>query len=332
MAVACLSTVPAAAHAAEPLPYTGVNLAGGEFYTPKPGVTPIYGTNFEYPNAREFDYFVGKGMNLIRLQFLWETLQPEAHKPFRSAEIARLRDVVNLATSKGLTVLIDPHNYARYYGKVVGGPDVSNSDFADFWGSLAAEFKNNPKVWFGLVNEPHDMPTDQWLVAANAAIAAIRKSGAKNKIAVPGNAWTGAHGWMENWYGTSNGVAMLKIQDPANNYIFEAHQYLDSDSSGTKTTIVSPTIGSERLKQFTEWCRVNHKKALLGEFAVPVLPEGKAAVDDMLTYMEKNRDVWVGFTWWAAGPRWGDYMFTIEPKNGADRPQMDYLQPHLHGK
>jgi hypothetical protein len=24
-------------------------------------------------------------------------------------------------------------------------------------------------------------------------------------------------------------------------------------------------------------------------------------------------------------------MYTIEPKNGEDRPQMEYLAPHLHG-
>jgi len=51
----------------------------------------------------------------------------------------------------------------------------------------------------------------------------------------------------------------------------------------------------------------------------------------MLTYMEKNRDVWIGYTWWSAGPWWGNYMFTIEPDKGVDRPQMSYLLPHLHG-
>jgi len=39
--------------------------------------------------------------------------------------------------------------------------------------------------------------------------------------------------------------------------------------------------------------------------------------------------VWIGFTWWAAGPWWGEYMFTLEPKQGVDRPQMRLLLPYL---
>ncbi len=49
----------------------------------------------------------------------------------------------------------------------------------------------NPKVIFGLMNEPHDLPTENWLTAANVAIAAIRATGATNLITVPGNAFTG---------------------------------------------------------------------------------------------------------------------------------------------
>ena len=82
---------------------------------------------------------------------------------------------------------------------------------------------------FNLVNEPHTMPTEQWVGAANAAIAAIRVAGASNVIHVPGNAWTGAHGWNSSYYGTPNAKAMLDIVDPIDNLFFEAHQYLDSD-------------------------------------------------------------------------------------------------------
>ena len=99
---------------ARPLPYTGTNMSGGEFYTPKPGVTPVYGTNFGYPSPEEFDYFAGKGLNIFRLQFYWETLQPVADGPFNQVEADRLAGVVNSATRKGLTVILDPHNYARY--------------------------------------------------------------------------------------------------------------------------------------------------------------------------------------------------------------------------
>ena len=309
----------------KPLAFTGVNLSGGEFDDPKPDTRPVYGQKYIYPSTSEMDYFKGKGVNIIRFPFHWADLQSGLNQPLDPAVLARMQGVVKAATDRGLVVLLDPHDYARYYGQVVGSPAVPDAAFADFWGKTAAQFKNNPRVWFGLMNEPHDMPAAQWLGAANAAIAAIRKAGAKNLILVPGIAWTGAGSWVSS----GNGTVMLGIRDPQNHYLYEVHQYLDSDSSGSHSEAVSPTVGSERLKEFTLWCRQHHQRGFLGEFGAADNAVSAQATDDMLSYMEKNQDVWVGYTWWAAGAWWGDYMFTLEPKNGRDRPQMATLQPHL---
>jgi endoglucanase len=179
------------------------------------------------------------------------------------------------------------------------------------------------------MNEPHSMPTETWRDAANAAILGIRAAGATNLILVPGNAWTGAHSWLDNWYGTPNGTVMLTISDPINHFAFEVHQYLDADSSGTSGTCQSTTIGSQRLANFTAWCRANGRRSFLGEFGVSANASCLQALDDMLTYVEANADVWLGWTYWAAGPWWGNYMFSIEPNAGMDRPQMDGLEPHI---
>ena len=336
---ACVFGVAACSSAAAgPLPLTGVNIAGGEFWwarKPKGDVHvhPQYGVNYSYPTKAEIDYFAGQRMNFFRYQFLWETLQPKPRTPLDKTDLERLKKSVKLATSKKLIVLMDPHNYARYYGtNIVGGPEVSAGDFADFWGRLAAEFKDDPHVWFGLVNEPHDMPTQQWFDDANAAIAAIRAAGAKNMILVPGNSWTGAHSWLSEDYGGSNARHILSIKDPLDYWAIEVHQYVDADNSGTHNSVVSPTIGAERLKKFVDWCRQNHMRAVLGEFGVPVVPTGEETVSNMLQSMERDSDVWLGWTWWAAGSRWGNYLFTIEPKSdGTERPQMAWLRPHLYG-
>ena len=129
-------------------------------------------------------------MNVFRIPFRWERLQRSLFAAFDGAESARLASVVAYATGHGAHVILDPHNYARYYGALVGSGSVPNSAFADFWSRLAAQYKGNPRVIFGLMNEPHDMPTEQWVAAANAAIAAIRAAGAQNLILVPGNGWT----------------------------------------------------------------------------------------------------------------------------------------------
>jgi endoglucanase len=259
---------------------------------------------------------------------LWERLQPVRGASFDAAELSRLQTTVSHLTAKGASVILDPHNYARYGGALIGSA-IPNSDFADFWSRLAALFKSDSKVLFGLMNEPHDMPTEQWVGAANAAIAAIRATGARNLILVPGNAWTGAHSWSQNSYGTSNAVAMLNIDDPANNYAYEVHQYLDSDSSGTSATCVSATIGSERVQGFTTWLKSHGKKGFLGEFGAGSNTTCLSAIDDLLNHLAANTDVWLGFTYWAAGPWWGSYFMSLEPQSGADAPQMAPVAHHL---
>jgi endoglucanase len=321
------------------LTYTGVNLSGAEFG--EGNLPGTHGTHYIYPSAAEVDYFLGKGMNTIRLPFRWERLQRTLGGEFHATEFNRLRNLVQYATGKGAYVVLDPHNYARYHGNVIGGGTVTNEHFADFWSRLAEAFKGNSRVVFGLMNEPHTMPTEQWLSAANAAIAHIRHTGATNLILVPGNAWSGAHSWSQNWYGTPNATAMLGVVDPGNNFAFEVHQYLDSDSSGRSPAIVSPTIGVQRLAGFTNWLKANRRRGFLGEFAVANSTIGDAAgqigdeaLTGILEHIQANSEVWLGWAWWSAGPWWGDYMFSLEPTNlgqpaQADRPAMGVLDDYF---
>jgi endoglucanase len=81
---------------------------------------------------------------------------------------------------------------------------------------------------------------------------------------------------------------MGALTDPNNNLIYQMHQYLDSDGSGTSTACVSSTIGSERLVAATDWLRANGKVGLIGEFAGGVNAQCEAAVSDMLAYMQAN--------------------------------------------
>lgn len=290
----------------------------------------IYETDYIYPNQSEVDYFQSKHMNTVRLPFRWERLQRSLNAAFDATELSRLDTFVSAATAKGVYVILDPHNYARYNGQLVGSSAVPNSALADFWSRLAQKYKTNNHVIIGLMNEPNTMPTEQWASAANDAIAAVRATGATNLILVPGNAWTGAFTWNQSWYGTPNATAMLSIQDPGNNFAFEVHQYLDSDGSGTSMNCVSSSVGVERLTEFTNWLYTNHKRALLGEFAGGDNATCNQAVTNMLQFMQTNSDVWIGWTWWAAGPWWADYMYTIEPyATGADKPQMQVLAPFL---
>ncbi len=308
------------------MPYRGVNLSGAEFGTALPGRD---GTDYAFPTTAEVDYYLSKGMNTFRVGFRWERLQRTAYGAFDASYFQKLDAIVKYATSKGAYVVLNPHNFARYYGAVIGSVSVPNAAFADLWTKLANQYAGDGRVVFNLVNEPNGMPTEQWVSAANSAIAAIRTSGAKNLVIVPGNAWTGAHSWFQTFYGTPNAVAMLGVVDPQNNMLFEAHQYLDADSSGGSNECVSATIGSERLVPFVRWLRENGRRGFIGEFAGGRNTRCYAATEDMLRFMMDSADVLDGWLWWGGGPWWGEYSFTLEPTAGGDRPQMALLAPHL---
>ncbi|SEM20788.1 endoglucanase [Pseudoxanthomonas sp. GM95] len=319
-----------AAHAQSKLKYAGVNLAGAEFNSSaKPGV--VY-KNYVYPTDTDFAYFADQGMNVIRLPFLWERLQPQAGATLDATQLSYIRTAVTRAKNHGLKIILDPHNYAKYNGQFIGSSSVPNAVFADLWRQLATAFANDDAVIFGLMNEPYSISATTWASAAQAGIDAIRATGAKNLVLVPGVAWTGAHSWNSSSAGggVSNGDALAKLTDPANNLAYEVHQYMDAYYSGTSATCVSPTIGAEKLKGFTDWLRANGKVGFLGEFGAANNDTCMVALDGMLSYMESNRDVWLGWTYWAAGAWWNDsYMFSVQPdKAGNAKPQLAILADH----
>jgi len=301
----------------------GVNLAGGEFGA----VGQAYGTGYTYPTHAEIDYEAASGMNVIRLPFLWERIQPALGGPLDPAELARIDDVVNYATSKGMKVDLDVHDYGNYGGQPIGSSAVPNSAFADLWGKIAAHYATNVNVMFGLMNEPQQSSASGWLGSVNAAITAIRGAGASQEILVPGIGYDGAWTWTT---GPNASVIGSGVNDPLNNYAFEVHQYLDSDGSGTHQNVVSSTIGSQRLADITTWAENTGHSLFLGEFGTASDATSLSALGDMLSTMSQHADVWQGGTYWAAGPWWGNYMYSAEPSNGVDTGQMKVLEQYEH--
>ncbi|KAH0269357.1 endo-beta-1,4-glucanase, partial [Aureobasidium melanogenum] len=301
--------------AANKLRFIGVNESGPEFG--EGSIPGRLGTDYTWPDLDSISTFVNKGYNSFRVNFLMERLVPnQMTGSLDAAYLSNLTQTVNGITKLGAYAIIVPHNYGRYNGAVI----TSTKDFATFWKTVATQFKDNEKVIFDTNNEFHDESSTLVAELNQAAINAIRSVGATSQyITVEGNAWTGAWTWTttKGTDGKTNGETMVNLTDSVENkLIYQMHQYLDSDGSGTHSTCVSQTIGSERLKAATTWLRDNKKIGLIGEFAGAVNADCEAAVKDMLAYVAENSDVWAGALWWAAGPWWGDYMFSVEPKDG----------------
>ncbi|KAL9115385.1 MAG: hypothetical protein Q9227_000706 [Pyrenula ochraceoflavens] len=284
----------------------GVNESGAEF-----GQTSIPGTynkDYTFPSTSSIDTLMGKGLNIFRIPILMERIaRGSMTSSLDATYLSQLTAVVNHITNAGGYAIVDPHNFGRYNGAII----TSTANFQTFWKNVATAFKSNSKVIFDTNNEYHDMDESLVVSLNQAAINGIRSAGATSQyIFVEGNSYTGAWTW------TTQNTAMASLTDPNNKIIYEMHQYLDSDGSGTSDQCVSSTIGSQRITDATTWLKNNGKKGILGEFAGGSNSVCESAVTGMVNYMAANTDVWTGGLWWGGGPWWGDYIFSMEPPSG----------------
>ena len=310
----------------------GVNLACGEF-----GSTPgVYNTDYTYPRVAELDYYKSKGLTLIRMPFKWERVQHDvAGSLDTNLDIMKIKEFVQAAQDRGISVILDMHNYARrkVYDKsfVIGQTDaLTIENFVDVWIKLANEFKGYSNIYgYDIMNEPHDLGTVSWLKVSQAVVDGIRSVDDHTPIIVEGNAWASSGSWP------TSSDSLKYLTDPANNIVYQAHCYFDSNSSGVYTSsygneVVSDMIYYIRLKQFVEWLKTNNKRGMIGEFGVPGNDtRWLTMLDRSLTYMKDNN---ISATFWAGGPWWGTYKLSIEPSgtvgNYVDKPQMTILKKY----
>ena len=300
---------------------SGVNLSGGEFNPSRSRIS----FDYTYPTEADIDYFVARGLRTLRIPVLSDRL----FRSNGSGELTETSDwtivtkLISHAEKVGAFVIIDPHQYGRMSSGLIGRDGEATKAFVTFWGEVARRLKRQDNVIFGLMNEPNQQSATEWLTATNAAIAAIRSAGTRQLILAPGAYWSGAHSWTS----TDNASVMAGVHDPGKNFAFEVHQYLDSNNSGTSPEVVKGA-GAKRLVAFTEWAHAKGFRGFLGEFGFAATPEAEAEGRALLAYIAHNRDVWMGWTYWAAGPWMADYMFSVQPKGGADRSQMRVLQDY----
>ncbi|MBY0544510.1 MAG: glycoside hydrolase family 5 protein [Gammaproteobacteria bacterium] len=331
--------------------YRGANLAGsefGEYFSPG---------NVPYPS--EVNYYIDKGMNTVRLPIRWAYLQPKGPGmgPLDPTYVAFIENILEDLTQAGVHVVVDLHDYQRYspQGKTVGVPEgaatgsVPNGmlntpeQLASIWTSLISGFQLDNKInmdnlIFDISNEPAQMNTRDILANENAAIGAIRATGAtKNLILVEGNVFSGLWAW-EKTSTYNNGATVAApsstvfrpdaIIDPNNNYAINVHQYFDSNNSMSGTTqdcIPANTLLTQlNANNFLQWVQKNKMKVFVSEFGVgrgSNQEQGANCMSDLsvfLNWAQKNAYTsdnggFVGWTIWSAGHAWGGYKTNGQP-------------------
>jgi aryl-phospho-beta-D-glucosidase BglC (GH1 family) len=323
----------------------GVNLAGLGDGSAIPGAANV---DFGLPTATEFDFIRSKNLQIVRLPFLWERVQPTLNGPLDPTYLGYIQNMVAMAQARGLKVVLDLHNYGSYSGQQLGGGTLTNAQYANVWTQLATAFAGNTGVYgYDIMNEPCcGITAATWQAAAQAAIYRIRSVDHTTPIIVEGVGYSSAYAWI------ANGNDILKyLLDPYNNLIFSAHFYMDRDSSGTNfiwanevatgdqldcaggaghCATLGTNIGVKRLTQgsggtqgWVPWITTNHLRGYIGECgAGNDNPAWNAALSNAVAVMQANN---VSYTYWNMGPFYGSYPYSIEPNGVLDKLQVAAL-------
>lgn len=257
-------------------------------------------------------------LNTFRLPIGWQHLvNNQLGGSLDPAVFSAYNKLVQACLATGALCIIDLHNYARWNGAIVGQGGPTNDQFADVWSRLATNYKAVKNIGFGLMNEPHDLTMSTWATSVQAAVTAIRKAGATSQyIFLPGTDYTSAGTFVQN-----SGPALLTVKDAdgsSNKLIFDVHRYLDSDNSGTNAECTSDHV-SDSFTPLASWLRTNGRKAIVSEIGGGNTASCEQYVCAAIAALNKNSDVYLGYTGWSAGAFDSSYVLSMTPTGSSDK-------------
>ncbi|KAJ3483129.1 hypothetical protein NLI96_g6518 [Meripilus lineatus] len=322
------STVPSTPAPAGGLPRLGgVNTAGYDFSVATDG--SFKGTGVT-PPAAQFSHFAGEGANLFRIPFAWQLMTPTLGGSIDQSFFSRYDATVQAALNSGpnVFVIVDLHNYARWNGQIIAQGGPTNAQFASIWTQLAAKYGSNERIIFGIMNEPHDVPSiSTWVDTVQQTVNAVRAAGSKNFLLLPGSSWASAQAFP-----TEAGPLLVKVTDPlggTSKLIFDVHKYLDSDNSGTHADCVTDNVSV--MQTLVSFLKANgNRQAILSETGGGNTSSCESMLGSELAFVKNNFPSLAGFAVWAAGAFDTTYVLTVTPNGNQDQPLwVQAVQPNL---
>jgi endoglucanase len=300
--------------------YAGMNIAGFDFGCDTSGSCAGAYVDPGANGIAQMQHFAKDDkLNIFRLPIGWQHLTGNTLGGALDATVSGAYDkLVKGCLATGAVCLIDLHNYARWNGQVVGQGGPTNAQFADVWSKLAAKYKGEKNIMFGLMNEPHDLTMSTWADSCQAAVTAIRKAGATSQmILLPGTDYTSA-----GTFPTNSGPSMLKVKDSdgtTSKLIFDVHRYLDSDNSGTHAECTSDHV-QDSFVPLATFLRTNKRQAILSEVGGGNTSSCQTDVCAAIDSLNKNSDVYLGYIGWSAGAFDSSYVLGLTPNGNTDKP------------
>lgn len=251
--------------------------------------------------------------NIFRLPVPWQFLVNNTlGGPLNPTNAASYDALVQACLATGASCIIDIHNYARWNGGIIGHPGgPTNAQFVSVWTQLAAKYGYTNRILFALMNQPHDMGSvSDWAASLQAVVTAIRPLAPNNLLLLPGSDYQSA-GALPNGAGPSL-LSVLNPDGTAKNLLFDVHQYLDSDRSGTHASCVTDNIDTA-WEPLTKWLRLHGRRAIVTETGGGNVASCFTDLCNEVAYLNANNDVIAGVVGWAAGAFGQDYVLTETP-------------------
>jgi endoglucanase len=181
-------------------------------------------------------FFKDDNLNVFRLPVGWQYLvNNNLGGDLDAGNAGNYDQLMQGCLATGASCILDIHNYARWNGGIIGQGGPTDDQFVSLWTQLATKYASSDKVIFGVMNEPHDLDIGTWATTVQSVVTAIRGAGANSQtILLPGTEYTALGAWQSD----GSLAALSAVTNPDNSttgLVFDVHQYLDSDNSGTST-------------------------------------------------------------------------------------------------
>ena len=150
-----------------------------------------------------------------------------------------LANVIKVYTAMHIVVIVSVHDFTggdpSNSGDAISGSDLTN--LISFWTNMADTYKNNPYVWFNIVNEPTTASDSSsvWYNDVIGSIQAIRNAGANNIIVLDGGNYgqdtilicpsSGTTGSPYNWSSSVTAAEDPTLESTYGNIVPSVHVY-----------------------------------------------------------------------------------------------------------
>jgi len=266
--------------------FRGVNVTGleyGSFFAYP--YTGVLGTDYFQPREADFVELQNHGFNVVRVPFEWARLVPGWNPGdplpvgLQAGYLGVLDEVVEMAGEHGLYVILDMHDFLKYWSGESEEEDVDGSPAHQYlldytWRLLAAHFAGNPTVLgYDLMNEPiHESVASDWHVISQRLVETIRQEDPYHLVFVEGPNYSLA----SNWPVENDAPWITDTVDPSR-VVYSPHVYFDyaNDSQyASPGEDVGPADHWEyyvrdRLLPAIDWSMEYDVPIFIGEVGVP---------------------------------------------------------------